>query len=123
MSFFRRLFGGEKESAKGEYQDPDGIYLYVECDRCHTCVRVRADKRHDLNATDNGYEWHKTIVDSRCFQRMSTVVQFDRNYNIVSSEIDRGHYITEAAYNDFVAQTTPPASDKRKPDAEDEHVE
>ena len=104
MSFFRRLFGGNKAEDKNAYRDPDGIYFYVACDRCQTCVRVRVDKRHDLNDENGVYRWQKTIVDNRCFQRMTTVVEFDRGYNVVTSEIEGGHYVSEAAYNSFLAQ-------------------
>lgn len=97
MDLIKRLLGlddGKKEA------DPQGIYLYVECDRCGAQVRVRADKQYDLLRTDEGFTWHKTIVDSKCFQRMSTTVHFDRDYNVVESEIDGGHYITKEAYAD-----------------------
>jgi hypothetical protein len=112
MAFLRKLLGGKKESGTvaGAYHDPDGIYFYAECNRCHTCVRVRADRRHDLNDAEGGYVWHKTIVDSRCFQRMQTVVRFDRGYNILSAEIEGGRFVTEADYNSFLekrAQSAP----------------
>lgn len=104
MGFLKKLLGGKKEGAgrSAAYNDPDGIYFYAECNRCHTCVRVRADRRHDLNDADGGYVWHKTIVDSRCFQRMQAVVRFDRGYNILSAEIEGGRFVTEADYNAFL---------------------
>lgn len=95
MDLLKRLFGlgdGEKD------HDPQGIYLYVECDRCGAQVRVRADKKYDLNRTDDGFTWHKTIVDSKCFQQIPTVVHFDRDYNVVEAEIEGGHYITKEVY-------------------------
>ncbi|MDX1686981.1 MAG: hypothetical protein R3248_03275 [Candidatus Promineifilaceae bacterium] len=95
MDLLKRLFGlGDNKG----HHDPQGIYLYVECDRCGAQVRVRADKKYDLNRTEEGYTWHKTIVDSKCFQQIPTVVHFDRDYNVVESEIEGGHYITKEAY-------------------------
>ena len=95
MDLLKRFFGlsGDKKD-----HDPQGVYLYVECDRCGAQVKVRADKKYDLNRTDEGYTWHKTIVDSKCFQQMPTTVHFDRNYNVIEAEIEGGHYISEEAY-------------------------
>lgn len=95
MGFLRRLFGGDKKSAEGDTQ---GIYFYVQCNQCGSKVRVRADKQYDLNRTDDGYVWHKTIMDSKCFRQIPTVVHLDANYNVVSAEIDGGEYITQEAY-------------------------
>ena len=95
MGFLKRLFGGGEPE---KYVDKQGIYFYVECGNCGARVKVRADKQHDLQNTGSGYEWHKTIVDNRCFRRISTVVQLDTNYNMVSHEISGGRYMTEEEY-------------------------
>ena len=95
MGFLKKLFGS---GAPKEYVDTQGIYFYARCDKCGTIVKVRADRQHDLNSTDDGYEWHKTIVDNRCFRRIETVVTFDRNYNITNAELTGGTYVTEAEY-------------------------
>lgn len=95
MGFLRRLFGGDKSGAQG---DTHGIYLYVQCDNCGARVRVRADKQYDLNRTDDGYVWHKTIVDSKCFRQIPTVVYLDRNYEVVKADIEGGRYISREAY-------------------------
>ncbi len=94
MGFLKRLFGGGEEKPSGG--DPHGIYLYARCGQCGAIVRVRADKQHDLMNTGGGYEWHKTIVDARCFRRMQTVVQFDRGYNVTHASLEGGDYVTEA---------------------------
>ena len=96
MSFLKRLFGGQ--SKEKEYVDKRGIYFYVRCDNCGTCVRVRADKEYDLLREGGGFVWHKTIVDNRCFRPMSTVVYLDGNYQVTSEEISGGHYISQAEY-------------------------
>lgn len=97
MGFLKNLFGGGEKSPK-KYVDKQGVYFYVLCDNCGSRVRVRADKQHDLQNTENGYEWHKTIVDSRCFRRMQTVVQLDRSYLMTSHEITGGRFMTEEEY-------------------------
>lgn len=112
MGFWKRLWGGsDKKSAPPV--DPQGIYLYVRCDNCGAVVRVRADKQFDLQQADSGFVWHKTIVDSRCFRRMTTVVTFNRHYEAAQAEIQGGRYVTEA---DYQAYLQPPAA----PPSEDE---
>lgn len=102
MGFLRRLFGGDDKGGEGDTQ---GIYFYVRCNKCGSKVRVRADKQYDLNRTDDGYIWHKTIMDSKCFRQIPTVVHFDGDYNVVSTEIDGGEYITREEYEASDAAT------------------
>lgn len=94
MSFLRRLFGQPPAS-----RDERGIYLYAVCDRCGQRLRIRVDRQYDLNPRDEGgYIWQKTLVDSRCFRPMPTVVIFDGSYQWVSAEIEGGHYISKEEY-------------------------
>jgi hypothetical protein len=121
MGFLKKLFGGsnapqQKATANA---DPQGVYFYVQCDRCGAPVRLRADKQHDLLNEDSGYTWHKTIVDNRCFRPMPTVVTLNADYEVVSHEITGGHYITREEYEALVEEqrrareeATQPASDK-----------
>ena len=95
MGFLKKLFGGEQ---KGEYRDRQGIYLYVECDRCGDRLRLRVDKKYDLNRDESGYVWRKTIVDNKCFRPMETTIHFDRNYAVVEQEIEGGHYIARETF-------------------------
>lgn len=120
MGFLKRLFGGGDEPKKhGEYVDKDGLYFYVQCDNCGSRVRVRADKQHDLNREDGGYVWHKTIVDSRCFRPMRTVVYLDSNYNVTNYELSGGRYLTKEAYEEAEAAAAQaaeqPAEDEPEP--------
>jgi hypothetical protein len=98
MEFFKKLFGSGSNKKESKYVDKTGIYFYVQVNDRDSRVRVRADKQHDLMRTETGYEWHKTIVDSKYFRRMQTIVQFDAKYNITNAEIEGGAFITEAAY-------------------------
>jgi hypothetical protein len=61
-------------------------------------VRLRADKQHDLNRTDSGYVWHKTVVDNRCFRRMEAVVYLDNHYQMVEHELTGGRFISQEEY-------------------------
>ena len=105
MGFLKKLFGGTEGDGRPSKAaaDTQGIYFYVQCDRCGTPVRLRADKQYDLINEGTGYVWHKTIVDSRCFQRMPTVVYLNSAYEMVSHEIAGGHYITQDEYESLLA--------------------
>jgi hypothetical protein len=100
MGFLKKLFGSKKEPAK--YVDKRGVYFYVRCDNCGTITRVRADKEYDLIRDDNGFVWHKSIVDNRCFRPMVTVVQLDGNYQPTSEEISGGSFVSEKDYDTFL---------------------
>lgn len=94
MGFLKKLFGGGQEP----YEDKQGIYLYVACERCGSRLRVRVDKKYDLNRENGGYVWHKTLMDSKCFRQMPTVVRFDSNYEVIEAEIEGARYLSEAEY-------------------------
>ncbi len=108
MGFFKKLFGGEKKAA--QYVDKRGVYFYVRCDNCGTVTRVRADKEYDLVREDNGFSWHKTIVDNRCFRPIVTVVQLDSSYQPTSEEIAGGSFVSEEEFNAFM-EPAPEADD------------
>jgi len=97
MGFFKKLFGGDKKS--GEYVDTRGVYFFVRCENCSTITRVRADKEYDLIRDGNGFVWHKSIVDNRCFRPIPTVVQLDGNFQVISEEISGGSFVSEEEYN------------------------
>lgn len=114
MGFLKRLFGGGDKEPQ-EYVDKTGIYFYVQCDNCGARVRVRADKQHDLLNVEGGYEWHKTIVDSRCFRPIPTVVRLNNNYEMTSHEIEGGRFMTEAEYE--AAETAEAATQAQDDDS------
>lgn len=115
MGFWKRLLGGSDKRAAPP-ADPQGIYLYARCDHCGAVVRVRADKQYDLLQAESGYVWNKTIVDSRCFRRMTTVVTFNRQYQVVQAEIQGGRYVTEADYQAYLQPPTAPPEDEGEGD-------
>lgn len=111
MGFLKKLFGGKESKGQPEKapEDTQGVYFYVQCDRCGTPVRLRADKQYDLINDDGGYIWHKTIVDNRCFRPMPTVVHLNGSYEMVSHEITGGHYIDQEEYQVLLAARSAPA--------------
>lgn len=113
MGFLKKLFGGQDKKSSA-YVDTRGVYFYVQCDNCGMIVKLRADKEYDLERTGGGYEWHKTIVDSRCFRRMPTVVILDADFQIVDAEITGGRYVTA---EDYERSLNPPLPEET-PDTE-----
>jgi len=117
MDFLKKLFGHADQSASkatdgGNPGDLQGLYFYVQCDRCGAAVRLRADKQYDLINEEGGYVWHKTIVDNRCFRPMPTVVYLDSHYTMTRHEITGGHYITAGEYESLLAEQRRTTSDE-----------
>jgi len=101
MGFLKKLFGGGNS---GKPVDKNGIYLYFRSKRAADAVtKVRADKQHDLNRSDSGFVWHKTIVDSRYFSRIQAVVYFDGKYEVTSADLDGGEMITKEEFEAALA--------------------
>jgi hypothetical protein len=100
MGFLRKLKDALLGSGSTGSGDPDGIYLYVKCDKCQSTLRIRVDKRHDLQRDyDTGeYVLNKEMMDSSCFNLMQATIRFDSSYHIVDQEIEGGEFITEEAY-------------------------
>ncbi len=116
MGFLKKLLGGGEKTNRPDkpHTDSQGIYFYVQCDRCGTAVRLRADKQYDLINEDGGFVWHKTIVDNRCFRPIPTIVYLDSAYKMVSHEITGGRYITQEEYEALLVART---STTGEPDA------
>lgn len=113
MGFLKKLLGGGDKVGRSDkpQTDTQGIYFYVQCDRCGTPVRLRADKQYDLINEGGGFVWHKTIVDNRCFRPMPTVVYLNSAHEMVSHEITGGRYITQEEYETLLAAQTATAGE------------
>ncbi len=111
MEFLKKIGEFIFGSSSGELRDPDGIYLYIKCDKCGAPVRIRADKRHDLQRDfDTGnYVLRKEIMDGSCFSLMYATVHFNAHYQITSQEVEGGEFITWEAYK---ALTQPSATEE-----------
>ena len=92
----RRVVGGERAP-----RDPHGIYFYVRCGRCGQKLRVRADRRFDLNQDldKGGYVLRKEMLDAKCFSLMYATIRFDEDRRILSREIEGGEFITEEEFH------------------------
>lgn len=89
MGFLKNLFSSKPK----EYVDKRGLYQHVHCQKCSHVLRIRIDKTYDLNRTDNGFTWHKTLVCSECFNKMETTLTFDSKYTVIGQDINGGSYV------------------------------
>jgi hypothetical protein len=94
MGFLAKLFGTR---ASGERDD--AIHVYVECERCHSRVHVRLDKRHDLSQGEGGgYFVRKEIMDSKCFRLMTAEMSFDAAYRVTQQALNGGRFVSADEY-------------------------
>jgi hypothetical protein len=101
--------GGGSGSARGPAPDPNGIWFHFRCDRCGSTVRIRVDKRNDLNREDDGpgaLLLRKEVMDDTCFQLMQAEVWLDSSYRVVSGDVFGGELITAEEYAEATDQET-----------------
>jgi len=102
MSFLSRLWraiAGAPTSGTGG--DPYGIWFHFRCNRCGSAVRIRADRRNDLNREEGPgtFLLRKDVMDNKCFQLMPTEIWLDESYRVVSAEVSGGKLITQEEYD------------------------
>jgi hypothetical protein len=110
-SWLAALFGGGAPRPSAPAGDPDGLYLYFRCKRCGEVVRVRANRRNDVNREDEGpgaMVLRKEVMGNKCYQLMSAEVWLDSEYRIVDAEVSGGELVNES---DYEAQQAAAASD------------
>ncbi len=75
------------------------LWLYVQCNRCKSPVAVRVNLFNDPSLDDEGgYILRKEIMDSKCFQLMSTELHMDKQRHIKEQTIEGGKFITQQEY-------------------------
>jgi hypothetical protein len=119
MSFLDRLFGrsGKKESPEG---DQSAFYYYIRCNKCGEVIRVRIDRRWDLEQEFDekggdavtGYAARKEVMGNRCFQMLRLTVQFDRGYREVEKELHGGAFVGREEYEAAQATQSARAADE-----------
>ena len=80
--------------------DPNALWLYVRCARCHTPLAVRVDLRNEpsIDYEGGGYVLHKEMMDNKCFLLMHARVRFDARRQVVEQTVDKGEFITREEY-------------------------
>jgi hypothetical protein len=92
-------------SAPASTGDPYGVWFHFRCKRCGSLVRVRADRRNDLNREDGpgALVLRKDVMDNKCFQLIRAEIWLDDNYGVVEAEVDGGSLITQEEYEAALA--------------------
>lgn len=115
MSILGRLFGrgGGQKQDQTSTSDQHATYYFLRCDKCGEAIRVRIDRRWDLEqefegAGDSvsGYVARKEVMGKNCFKMMALTVHFDSSHRETEKEVRGGAFITKQEYD--AAQT--PAS-------------
>ena len=97
MGFLNKL----RSLMSGSGDRDDAIHIYVQCDKCGAKLDIRVNKQYDLTSDydDDGTRvLHKEILDDKCFTLMHAQIRFDRQYNIIDSDIEGGRMITREEY-------------------------
>ncbi len=115
MSIFDRLFrrgGGGSSREETSTTDANAVYYFVRCDKCGEALRIRIDRRWDLEQefegegdAVSGYVSTKEVIGKKCFQMMQLTVHFDRSYREVGKELLRGTFITRQEFEEAQAAT------------------
>ncbi|WP_461370507.1 hypothetical protein, partial [Candidatus Darwinibacter acetoxidans] len=83
-----------------------GIWIYLQCDRCGEKIPVRLRTTSELQKREGPdaelgpgqYFVQKTVVGSKCYQRIEASVDFDAKYDVVDSQVVNGKLITYGEY-------------------------
>jgi len=88
------LLGGAGPAGAGA--DPNALWFYFRCGRCGETVRIRVDKRNDLNREDGPgtFVLRKDVMDNKCFQLMRAEIWLDGNYQVTTADVSGGEMIT-----------------------------
>lgn len=108
MGFLNKLFGigGQGASSKDSktIQDGNGLFIFIQCNRCGEKIKLRLRKTDELQRLENNQNGasffvKKMVMGSNCFNRMESTIEFDARYNVVHSEIENGKLLSVAEFN------------------------
>jgi len=100
MGFLDKIKSFLAGAPSGAPGDPYGIWFHFRCGKCGEVVRVRADRRNDLNreAGPGTFLLRKEVMDNSCFQLMHAEIWLDGSYNVVTAEVSGGELISKEEY-------------------------
>jgi hypothetical protein len=105
MNILKNLFGGG--GGGGNRSADGGMYFYVRPRGCEEVVQVRINPSNDLSLEGDAYFVRKIARGThRCFNPVELTLTFDKNRKLISSEVDKGEIVDEAAYNEWQEQLT-----------------
>ena len=81
--------------------EADVLWLLIECSRCGERIKVRIDKKTDLQnefrqpgEPSEAFTLKKEVLGSRCPNLIEVCLKFDPRYNIISKEVKNGRLIS-----------------------------
>lgn len=104
MDWLKRLLIGGGGKPAGERTDRDGVYVYVQPNRCDEVVRVRINRNNDLTERDEeaGFYVQKQVRGTVCFTPVELTVFFDANRSMTDHRITGGVLVDEAAWQAWI---------------------
>ncbi len=108
MGFFSRLFPGfgRPSSPLFSKSQGNGIWVYLECEKCGEKIKLRLSKSTELQrieeSSPNAFYVRKLVMGEKCFTRIEVQLQFDQSYRIMPDlcEINNGTLLTEQEYEE-----------------------
>jgi hypothetical protein len=84
-------------------EDRYAMYIYVRCQKCGEKVRLRMDRRFDLEqefgeTLVSGYVANKDIMGRKCYNLIRVHIEYDQYFRPKSHEVTGGQLITKAEY-------------------------
>lgn len=100
MDRITRIFSRGSPQSKAAKEDPNALWLYVQCGRCGTPLAVRIDRRNEISRDyeSGGMVLKKEMMDGTCFQLMNAEVHFGERGEIKSQTVERGKFLTRDEY-------------------------
>jgi hypothetical protein len=100
MDWLSKLISKGSSGAKRGGDDPDALWLYVQCGRCGTPLAVRIDRRNEISRDyeSGGMILRKEMMDGVCFQLMQAEIHFDEHGDIRSQTVEHGKLLTREEY-------------------------
>jgi hypothetical protein len=100
MDWLNRLFSKAKSPSGTAKDDPNALWLYVQCGRCGAPLAVRVDRRNEVNRDYESGDMilRKEMMDNVCFQLMNAEVRFDDHGAVKAQQVDHGKFLTREEY-------------------------
>ncbi len=85
------------------------IYIYVRCQRCGEVIRLRMDRRFDLEqefgeTLVTGFVANKDILGRKCPNLIRVHIEYDSSYRPRTKDIEGGQFISRQEYEAGAAE-------------------
>ncbi|HEX2987160.1 MAG TPA: hypothetical protein VHS06_03210 [Chloroflexota bacterium] len=89
------------------------MYIYIRCKRCGEPIRLRMDRRFDLElefgeTLVSGFVANKDILGRKCSNLIRVHVEYDSSHRQKNRDIEGGQFITREEYEAGVAEQARP---------------